>query len=131
MKRNTMTRIVMAVVCMALIAATACKKEKNSAPFKPEGYWRGSAYLFHTAILNKPGGISRLYLRFPHTDTAGAEVKGDGTYTFSGNYFRAAYGVNAKDSILIESYAPSSPTLKGTLVLATGEIVSFEFVKQN
>jgi hypothetical protein len=126
-----MTRLVMAVVCTALIGSTACKKENTATPFKPEGYWRGSAYLFHTAILNKPNGDSRLYLKFSNTDTASAESKGDGKYIVSGKYFRAAYGVNQKDSIVIESYNASSPNLKGTLILSTGEIVPFEFFKQN
>jgi hypothetical protein len=126
-----MKQSLVAILCAAAIGMASCKKESNSVKFNPEGYWRGSAYLYHTAILNKPGGVSRLYLRFPATDTASAELKGDGKYTLSGNYFRAAYNVNQKDSIVIESYNASSPNLKGTLILATGEIVSFDFIKQN
>lgn len=126
-----MKQSLVAILCAAITGMAGCKKESNSIKFNPEGYWRGSAYLYHTAILNKSNGTSHLYLRFSNTDTASAVIKGEGKYTVNGKYFRAAYGVNQKDSIVVESYNASSPNLKGSLILATGEIVSFDFIKQH
>ena len=120
--------ILMYILSIAMLIV-CCKKEKDN-PFSPAGYWRGSAYIYHTAILNKTNGVSRLYMRFPGTDTANAEVKINGSYTTSANGFRAIYSSGNTDTVLIESYVATNSLISGLIVFATGEAVSFEFRKQ-
>ena len=71
-----------------------------------------------------------MYIRFPGTDPASAEVKVSGSYTTSANGFRATYNSGNTDTILIESNVATNNLISGLIVFATGEAVSFEFRKQ-
>lgn len=82
-----------------LLLATACKKEDNSPIHNPTGYWRGSVYVKHGALLVKPGGEAALYFNVYGNDTAGA-IKGYGRYTVSGNSLKAYGAISGTNDTL-------------------------------
>jgi hypothetical protein len=117
-----------AAICMTAVIAIACKKEIPG--FKAEGFWRGNAYLYHAAILNRTNGTSRLYFVIPGTDTSKAGSKVEGTYTMSQGKFTAIF-LEASDTLIVESTSTSATTLSGLVRSTTlGQAVPFNFTKQ-
>jgi hypothetical protein len=114
----------------AVLFITACKKENDTPAFKPQGFWRGNAYLYHAAILNRPNGTSRLYFVIPGTDTSKAQTKLEGTHSMNQGKFLAVFN-DVSDTLLFES-TTTSPTLLSGLILSTtlGQAVPFNFNKQ-
>src|SRR5688572_13768645 len=94
-----------AVICLIAAIAIACKKE--TAGFRAEGFWRGNAYLYHAAILNRSNGTSRLYFVIPGTDTARAGSKVEGTHTVNNGKFVAMFA-EATDTLYVESTSTSA-----------------------
>jgi hypothetical protein len=116
------------LICMIAAIAIACKKETPG--FRPEGFWRGNAYLYHAAILNRQNGTSRLYFVIPGTDTSKAGSKVEGTYTMSQGKFTAIF-LEASDTLIVESTSTSATTLSGLVISTTlGQAVPFNFTKQ-
>jgi hypothetical protein len=116
-------------MCMAVLLTAACKKENDIPSFSPAGYWRGNAFIYHTAILNRADGTSRLYYVIPGTDTANALLKREGTYTVAGGSFRGIYFYN--DTIFLETYAASANLMSGLLISSlTGEAIPYDLRKQ-
>ena len=115
----------------------SCTKEKVQQNFSPVGFWRGNAYLFHTAVLNKPDGSARIYFRITGIDTANA-IKADGFYSVSGNSFKVT-GVNKRndpnydirDTLFIEANLTSPSLMNGQLYSTfSPEIVDCTLRKQ-
>lgn len=107
-------------LCFWMVAAvtaafllSSCKKEKEAVSFQPVGYWRGNAYLYHTAILNKANGKARLYFRITGTDTANA-VRADGWYKVEGNLLTAQCVYN-DDTLFLEMHKLSFDNMSGQL----------------
>lgn len=122
------------IAIAAIIFITACKKENDTPPpapeFKPQGFWRGNAYLYHAAILNRPNGTSKLYFIIPGTDTSKAQTKVEGTYTMNQGKFLAVFN-EASDTLLVESTGTSATVLSGLIISTTlGQAVPFNFNKQ-
>jgi hypothetical protein len=117
-------------ICFLAVIIISCKKENETPAFKPEGFWRGNAYLYHAAILNRQNGTSRLYFVIPGTDTAKSLTKLEGTYSMNQGKFLAVFHDPA-DTLFIESTSTSATVLSG-LVLSTlqGQAVPFNFTKQ-
>jgi hypothetical protein len=132
-KPFTMTTKIMAALCIVLFSAASCKKETQESSFKPDGFWRGNAYVYHVGILNKPDGSSRLYYRIFGLDTAGATI-GDGIYSMNGNYFKAEYnmtGGNGSYKAFVESTSLSDDEMTGQIFFsATPDIIDFTLRKK-
>ena len=111
----------------------SCTKDKDAhAPvFNPEGYWRGNANIIHTAILNKPDGKTRVYLRIFGADTASAII-GDGTFAVSGNSFKGIYFTKDNaDTIFVETnYGPGDELTGQVYTTFTGEILDCTLRRQ-
>lgn len=106
------------LILFALITGiVSCKKETTDpAPqFSPVGYWRGNAAHFHTAILNHADGKSRIYYRIFGLDTAGAMI-GDGSYTVTGNTFKATYQINNSTIMFfVDAYLDNAGMFNGVV----------------
>lgn len=108
-------------VILISVVLFSCKKETTEqvTAFNPVGYWRGNAAQHHTAILNKSDGTSRIYFRIFGVDTAGATI-GDGTYTVTGNSFKATYLIkNNPISFFIDARPGQADVLAGQLFNST------------
>ena len=118
----------LAAICFAALIVSGCKKDTPA--FKPEGFWRGNAYLYHAAILNRQNGTSRLYFVIPGTDTSKAGTKIDGTHTMNQGKFIATFN-DVTDTLTLESTGVSASTLSGLIISSTlGQAVPFNFTKQ-
>lgn len=116
---------------MVILLAAACQKENKKPPFNAIGYWKGTAYLYTTAILNKSDGTSRLYVRTVSNDTARADIKLNGTFTSNEDGMKAIYYYSdSTDNIMLETYTASQTNITGLLALTTGEAVTFDLRKQ-
>lgn len=115
---------------LAVLLLASCKKEVPEQSFNPNGYWRGNAYIIHLGILNRPDGTSRLYFRTFGLDTAGATI-GEGTYTMSGNTFKASYTTTGGTEMFIESLSVSDKQITGVFFTSgTPEMVDMKLIKQ-
>ncbi|MGB4845808.1 MAG: hypothetical protein WBP16_15190 [Ferruginibacter sp.] len=124
-------RSILITICTAVLLITACKKETTEPEINPAGYWKGYAFTFHTAILNKDNGTSRLYLRIVGTDTANASAIRDGNFTISGGEFKGTYYDGADTAYSIEADFASHNTLTGIMIFSsTGEAIPFDFRRQ-
>jgi hypothetical protein len=120
--------LTIATIFLLTTIAIACKKETPA--FKPEGFWRGNAYLYHAAILNRPNGTSRLYFVIPGTDTAKAGSRLEGSHSMNKGKFTAIF-YEASDTLIVESTSTSANVLSGLVISTTlGQAVPFNFTKQ-
>ena len=122
------------IAIAAIIFITACKKENDTPPpapeFKPQGFWRGNAYLYHAAILNRANGTSKLYFIIPGNDTSNAQTQLEGTHSMSQGKFLAVFP-DVTDTLLVESTGTSATVLSGLIISSTlGQAVPFNFNKQ-
>lgn len=125
--------ILQLAVLISVMVLISCKKETTTAPVvNPVGYWKGNAAHYHTAILNKADGTSRIYFKIFGTDTASATI-GDGSYAITGNRFRASYLLkNSSVSFFIEGNTGQADILKGYLYnSSTPDIVDCSLQKHH
>jgi hypothetical protein len=125
------------IVVPVLVFFISCQKEKVAPPsaFSAVGFWSGSfaGGPLVIDILNRPDGTARIYLRVT-TDTALAANRFDGTFTVTGDDYRA----QAHDSNLImkvQTLHTTTTSMEGIVLMTTpveGQLVShpFEVVKQ-
>lgn len=126
-----MTTKIIAVFCTVILAAVACKKEKEEPMFTAEGYWTGNVYLYNAVLLNNSNGISRLYVGISGNDTAAAQLKLFGSYQSSGNSFEAAYDAGYGDTAYLKADDISALVMKGAYRITNtpGANLPFEFKK--
>jgi hypothetical protein len=125
--KNTKILIALSIVALCI---TSCKKE-NVQPFKPGGFWDGTVYMYHTAILNRENGQSRIFFRILGTDTTNTSITADGVYTVSGSSFKARYFFNGDDTLFLESRSVSADLITGKYFSTlTPEVVDFELQRQ-
>lgn len=130
-----MKQIPVLIICtLAVLMQPACTKEKEDGPkFLAPGYWRGNAFIYHTAILNRSNGTSRLYYVIQGYDTTLSLLTKEGVYSVNNGVFKAAYpyGGGTDDSIFIESTTVSPSDMSGLLISSlTGEAAEFKLRKQ-
>jgi hypothetical protein len=87
------------IALVVIVISAGCSKQKEPAPVAAvpiEGYWFGFYKIngfttnYNTALLIRPGGTFRFYELGIKTDTIAlpAELKLEGTWTFSENVFK-------------------------------------------
>jgi len=128
-----MKKIFITATLFSLILLLSCKKD--TPPFPAVGYWKGNIIYYVATLVNRENGTTRMYVKVPGpgaTDTASAEFNYDGTFTVSGNVYRAVIAPPGSDSIILETTSTSPGFMSGKAfnTTYTGEFLPFEFTKQ-
>ena len=121
--KNSLTAILIIVL---LTGTTACDKKKDQPEAVTRGQWRGFVHIYNAILVNRTDGTSRLYLRVPFGDTAAAEGKYEGIYTYNGNIFSAQY-FTGSDSVYLASIHTSPGVITGTMTLQEAPGFSYYF----
>ena len=99
---------------LVIISAISCKKETTQ--YSATGLWFGNVYVANCGMVNRPDGTCRFYEEVGLYDTATASIKADGTYTVSGNRYRAEYYVGAILAMVIEGDLTAPDRITGRMV---------------
>jgi hypothetical protein len=118
-------------VSTAVVFMAGCKKDRDeSSGFRAEGYWKGYVHINQAAVLNLPGGFTRLYYNFTGTDTASATFKLNGSYSQTGAFYKAVYPA-ASDTFFLDSHTSTKSTFTGVLwTSSSSEAGPFSLLKQ-
>ena len=127
-----MKKMFITATLVSLILFLSCKKDTPS--FSAAGFWKGNLFYYTSALLNRPDGTARMYAKIPGpggTDTASAEFKYDGTFTVSGNIYRAVISPGGPDSLILETTSVSARKISGRAFNDdyNGEFLPFEYNK--
>ena len=119
-------RILFLLFCLVILAAWDCNKKNDQKEVADGGNWSGFIYVYNTILINRPDGTSRLYLRVPFNDTAAAEGKYDGIYTYTGNKFFAEYSTDNDSAYLVSTHIASG-IMTGMMTLKAAPGFSYYF----